>query len=165
METANLVDIKYFNFGDQDLPIKKSDPDSPIIECTIDSHTLKNAICDLGSSVNIMSKEVYKTYLVPLTIPMGTYLQLIDNSTRYIEGIAIDLLVQIRGSYVPTDFMILDMGISKDVPLILGCPFLNTVNACIFVGSRKIQMTLAGKRETFPFALGPKPDEKEARDI
>jgi len=55
IETANLVDIKYFNFGDQDLPIKKSDPGSPIIECTIGPQTFKNIVCDLGSSVNIMS--------------------------------------------------------------------------------------------------------------
>jgi hypothetical protein len=45
METANLVDIKYFNFGDQDLPINKSDPGNPIIECTIDSHIFKNVVC------------------------------------------------------------------------------------------------------------------------
>ena len=63
METANLVDIKYFNFGDQDLPIKKSDPSSPIIECTIGPHTFKNVVYDLGSSVNIMSEEMYNTIL------------------------------------------------------------------------------------------------------
>jgi len=40
------------------------------------------------------------------------------------------------------DFMILDMWTSKDVNLILGRPFLNTINACIFIGSGKIQMTL-----------------------
>jgi len=69
--------------------------------------------------------------------------------------------------------MILDMGNSKDIPLILGHPFLNIVNACIFVGSGKIQMTLARKRETFPFVRGPsyatnlqvkRPAEKEARN-
>jgi len=41
METANLVDIKYFNFRDQDLPIKKSDSGSPIIECIVGPHTFK----------------------------------------------------------------------------------------------------------------------------
>jgi len=100
-----------------------------------------------------MSKEVYESYFVPLAIPTGTYLQLIDNLTRYIERIATDMLVQIRGSHVPADFMILDMGNSKDAPLILGRPFLNTVNACIFVGSGKIQMTLVRKEKHFPLLL------------
>ena len=41
METTNLVDIKDFSFGDQDLPIKKSDSGSPIIECIVGPHTFK----------------------------------------------------------------------------------------------------------------------------
>jgi len=41
MGTANLVDIKYFNFEDQDLPINKSDPGSPIVDCTIRPHTFR----------------------------------------------------------------------------------------------------------------------------
>jgi len=91
METANLVDIKYFNFGDQDLPIKKNDPGSPIIECTIGPHTFKNVVCDLGSSVNIMSKEMYDTLFYSPMAPGTAYLQLADQSTCYIEGIATDL--------------------------------------------------------------------------
>ena len=62
METTNLVDIKYFNFGDQDLSIKKSDPGIPIIECIIGPHTFKNSVCDPGLSVNIMSKNCMKLY-------------------------------------------------------------------------------------------------------
>jgi len=85
--------------------------------------------------------------------PAAAYLQLADQSTCYIEGIATDLLVQIRGSYILADFMILDMGNSKDVPLILGRPFLNTIHACIFVGSRKIQMNLARKEKHFSLLL------------
>ena len=103
METANLVDIKYFNFVDQDLPLKKSDPGSTIIECTIGPHTFLNAVCDLGSCVNIMSKEKYNTLFYSPMAPAAAYLQLADQSTCYIEGIATDLLVQIRGSYIPAD--------------------------------------------------------------
>ena len=35
--------------------------------------------------------------------PAAAYLQLADQSTCYIEGIATDVLVQSRGSYVPAD--------------------------------------------------------------
>ena len=72
----------------------------------------------------------------------------------YVEGIALDLLVRVRDSYVPTDFVILNMGISKDAPLILGHPFLNTANACIYVASAHIQFHLDGRKETFAFASG-----------
>jgi len=70
----------------------------------------------------------------------------------YVEGIAQDLLVRIRGAYVPADFVVLNMGISKDAPLILGHPFLNTSNACIYVASGRIQFHLDGRKETFDFA-------------
>jgi len=53
----------------------------------------------------------------------------------YVEGIALDLLVKVRDTYVPADFVVSNMGISKDAPLILGRPFLNTANACIYVAS------------------------------
>ena len=38
--------------------------------------------------------------------------------------------------------------------LILGYPFLNTTNVCIYVASRWIQFHLDGKKETFAFASG-----------
>ena len=84
--------------------------------------------------------------------PTSVYLQLADQSVCYVEGISLDLLVKVRDSYVPADFVILNMGISKVAPIILGCPFLNTTNACIYVASRCIQFHLDGKKETFAFA-------------
>jgi hypothetical protein len=48
--------------------------------------------------------------------------------------------------------MILDMGNDKDTPLILGHPFLNTANACIYVASRQIQFHFAERKEIFAFA-------------
>ena len=91
-------------------------------------------------------------------------MQLADQLVRYIEGVATDLLVKIRVAYVPADFVILDMGNDKDTPLILGRPFLNTANACIYVASGKFQFHFAGKKETFAFASRkPVFDEKQLR--
>ena len=48
-------------------------------------------------------------------------------------------MVKIQDYYVAADFMILDMGEEgKDVPIILGRPFLNTMNAFIYIGSRQV---------------------------
>ena len=111
-------------------------------------------MCDLGSSVNIMSKKTYdKLFYTPLA-PTSVYLQLADRSTCYLEGVATNLLVKVRSAYVPTDFMILDMGNAEDTPLILGRPFLNTANACIYVASGQIQFHFVGRKEIFAFASG-----------
>jgi hypothetical protein len=50
--------------------------------------------------------------------------------------------------------MILDMGNAEDTHLILGHPFLNVANACIYVASGQIQFHFARKKETFAFASG-----------
>ena len=50
--------------------------------------------------------------------------------------------------------MISDMGNTEDTPLILGCPFLNTADACIYVASGQIQFHFAGRKEIFAFAFG-----------
>ena len=93
--------------------------------------------------------------------PTSVYLQLANQSSCYLEGVATDLLVKVRSVYVPIDFMILDMGNDKDTPLILGRPFLNTTNACIYVASGQIQFHFAGRKEIFAFASGqPLFDEK-----
>ena len=153
MEIVNLVTSRYdFGLDGWGVPIKKGDPRSPVITCSTGPHTFENAICDLGSSVNIMSKETYENLFYTELAPTSVYLQLADQSVCYVEGIAQDLLFGIRGAYVPTNFVVLNMGISKDAPLILGHPFLNTSNACIYVASGRIQFHLDGMKKTFAFA-------------
>ena len=92
METANLVTARYdFSENGWGFPIKKGNPRNPIITCSIGPHTFHNAICDIGSSINIMSKETYDIlFYTPLASTL-VYLQLDDQSTRYLVGVAIDL--------------------------------------------------------------------------
>ena len=99
-----------------------------------------------------MSKETYENLFYTKLAPTSVYLQLVEQSVCYVEWIALDLLVRVRDCYVLADFVILNMGISKDAPLILGHPFLNTANACIYVASAHIQFHLDGRKETFAFA-------------
>ena len=61
-----------------------------------------------------------------------------DQSIRFPEGIARDVMVRIQDHYAPTDFMVLDMGEEDDTPIILGIPFLNTTNTTIYVGSGQV---------------------------
>ena len=96
MERANLVTARYdFSENGWGFLIKKGDPRNPIITCSIAPHTFHNAICDLGSSINIMSKETYdKLFYTPLA-STSVYLQLADQSTHYLKGVATDLLVKL----------------------------------------------------------------------
>jgi hypothetical protein len=62
-----------------------------------------------------------------------------DQSIQFPEGIARDVMVKIQDHFVPTDFLVLDMGDEEeDTPIILGRPFLNTTDTIIYIGSRQI---------------------------
>ena len=78
-----------------------------------------------------MSKVTYN-YLFgdePL-FPTYMQLQMADQSIRFLEGIAKDVMVRVHDLYALADFMVLDMGEEEDnTPIILGRPFLNTTNA------------------------------------
>ncbi|KAI4313312.1 hypothetical protein L6164_026303 [Bauhinia variegata] len=62
---------------------------------------------------------------------MGT--QLVDRSITYPKGIVEDVQVKVEKFIFHVEFMIMDMDVGKDVPLLLGRPFLVTLEAMIDV--------------------------------
>jgi hypothetical protein len=113
---------------------KKEDPGRPTITCSIGEHVIHNTFYDLGASMNIMSKITYDEILGGPLSTINFQLQMVDLSLRKPEGVAKDVLVKVREAYIPTDFIILDMGHKQRVPPILGRPFLNTTKAVLHVG-------------------------------
>ena len=85
------------------------------------------------------------------------YLQLANQSVRHLTGIAKDILVKIRNYLVPINFVILNMEVDTEIPLILGRPFLSMTTAHIDAGFGVIQLNINGQKERFGFR--PK-DEK-----
>jgi hypothetical protein len=66
-------------------------------------------------------------------------------------GIADDIKVRIRNSFVPMDFVVLEMDVCHQIPLFLGSPFLSTARATIDVATGIIKLNISGKEETFTF--------------
>jgi hypothetical protein len=62
-----------------------------------------------------------------------------------------DILVRIRNSFMPVDFVVLKMDVCRQIPLILGRPFLSTTGATIDVAARIIKLNISRKEETFTF--------------
>ena len=91
-----------------------------------------------------MFKVTYK-YLFgdePL-FPTYMQLQMVDQSIRFSEKIAKDVMVRIHDQFAPADFMVLDMGEEEDdMAFILGRPFLNTTNTIIYVRSRQSPLSI-----------------------
>jgi hypothetical protein len=82
-------------------------------------------------------------------------LQLANQSLRYPIGIAEDIVVNIRGFFIPVNFVVLEMHLDLKVSLILGRPFLSMANAHIDVGIGEVKFNINGREERFPFRPRP----------
>ncbi|XP_066323639.1 uncharacterized protein [Miscanthus floridulus] len=126
----NTLQSKYDHLLASPFLAKKDDPGVLTIECTIGKRIFYKTFCDIGSGVNIISK-----------------LQMVDQSIRFPEGIAKDVMVRIHDHFSPTNFMVLDMGEEEDnTPIILRRPFFNTTNAIIYVGSGQVHFQFPGEK-------------------
>jgi hypothetical protein len=74
-------------------------------------------------------------------------LQLADQSLRYPIGIAKDIAVNIRGFFIPVDFVVMEMQPDSKVSLIHGRPFLSTANSHIDFGIGEVKFNINGREE------------------
>ncbi|XP_047949142.1 uncharacterized protein LOC125194975 [Salvia hispanica] len=128
------------------LPAKLKDPGSFNISCVIgdDKHT--KALCDLGESINLMPLSFVRKMKIGTLKPTRITLQMADRSVTYPEGIIEDVLVRVNDFIFPVDFVVLDMEEDRNVPLILGRPFLATWKALIDVSRGELTLRMGTKQ-------------------
>ncbi|XP_038887870.1 uncharacterized protein LOC120077859 [Benincasa hispida] len=76
-------------------------------------------------------------------------LDLADRTIKYPEGKIEDVLVMVDNLIFPADFIILDYEADKEVPIILGCPFLATGKVLIDVHKGELAMRVDNKGVKF----------------
>jgi len=76
------------------------DPRRPIIPISIGCHSFLDAICDFGTSVNIMPKVIYEKILNDLLLYTNMRLQLVDQSICYPEGVLEEVVIRVEKSYM-----------------------------------------------------------------
>jgi hypothetical protein len=90
---------------------KMGDPGVPTISCLIGTQKFDQALCDLRASMSIMPKVIYDQLNHDALVSTSMHLQLVDQSIRHPMGILEDILMRIRNSFVPVDFMVLKMDV------------------------------------------------------
>ena len=115
----------------QKLPAKMKDPGSFTIPCSIGKYEFKKALCDYGTSINLMPLLVVQRLSLGELTPTAITLQMADRSMAQLEGILEDVLVKVGKFIFPVDFVIMQMEEDTQVPLLLGRPFLATGAALI----------------------------------
>ena len=131
------------------LPPKKRDPWSFSIPCMIGEKFQGGALCDLGSSVNLMPLSVFRKLQLGEAQPTSVTLQLADRSLAYPKGIIEDVLIKVDKFILPADFIVLDCEEDAELPLIVVRPFLATARTLIDVEKGEIKLRVNGDEVVF----------------
>ena len=127
------------------------DPGVPMISYSIFDQNNRRALCDLGSSINIMPKLIFEQLQYPTLSKTCMFVQLADSTVQHPKGIVENIYVRIRNCFVLADFVILNKEGDLGLDLILGHPFLSSVKARIDVGSGEVQFRIGVDNIFFKF--------------
>jgi len=131
------------------LPPKLKDPGAFTIPCSIGPVEVGKALCDLGSSINLMPLSMMKKLGCGEPKPTRMTLTLADRSISYPFGVLEDVLVKVNELVFPADFVILDMAEDEEMPFILGRPFLATGRALIDVEMGELMLRFHNEQVVF----------------
>jgi len=119
---------------------------------SIDMVDFPEALCDFGSSVNIMPRVLYEKFFTYPLLETTICLQLADRILSFPKEILKNLCVRVGTLYAPADFVVIETGNDDRAPIILGRPFLNTSGAVIYASAAKRSVsTSKGRKVTFSF--------------
>nr|XP_009765585.1 PREDICTED: uncharacterized protein LOC104217130 [Nicotiana sylvestris] len=145
---------------------KKEDLGDFTITCTIGADDFARALCDNGDNINLMPLAIYKQAWLVMPRPTSMRLQMDDRSIKRPVGIVDDVLVKVGKFHLPADFVILDCAVDKEIPIILGRPFLAIGRALMDLERNEIKLCVNDKQVTFQASKGMKlPHEYESISV
>ena len=122
------------------LPQKVKDSGSFSIPYTIRDSTFDKALCDLGTNINLIPFSVFRKLGLEEVKPTSISLQMADRSLTFPRGIIKDVLVKVDKFIFSVDFVVLNMEEGREIPLILGRPFLAISRTLIDVHSSNLTL-------------------------
>ena len=110
----------------KNLPQKMQDPRSFTIPCTIGNYEFGKALCDYGVSINFMPLSMVRRLSLGELTPITMSLHMVGRLMAQPEGILEDVLVKVGKFIFLVDFIVINLEEDKQIPLMLGRPFLET---------------------------------------
>ena len=81
-------------------------------------------MCDFGANFKLIPLSIFRRLGFGEACPTTVTLQLVDRSLKRPRVVIEDVLVKVDKFIFPTDLIVLDMEEDKEIPIILGRPFL-----------------------------------------
>ena len=85
----------------------------------------------MGLNEDLTPYSFFKKLSITDLEPTNIFILLIDHSVVYPRGVIEDVLVKVNKFIFLANFVILDMEVDEDIPIILGQPFLSTFDLLV----------------------------------
>jgi len=135
---------------------KYSDPGSLVVDVSINGQSIKNALIDLGATINVMTKDTMKNLKIEgLRDPLAI-MQLAESSTVTPNEMIENIVVTLDSLEYLADFMILSPKVNLfGYPIMLCWPWLATID--VIINCRLGNMTISNgqakkKIDLYPLA-------------
>lgn len=90
----------------QPLLVKYNDPGNPTATIYIDGNPIENTSINLGTTINVMTKEIFTTLRLDELRQTPIVLELAERSRVTHEGVVEDVVTTVDSWRYPTDFLI-----------------------------------------------------------
>ena len=107
------------------------------------------ALCDSGAIINLMPLSIVKRLILGELTPTAMTLQMADRTLAQPEGFLENVLIKVGKFIFLVDFVVIDIEEDKQVPLLLGRPFLTTGATLIDVKKRELTLRVRDKAMHF----------------
>ncbi|KAK8369039.1 hypothetical protein V6Z12_A01G085000 [Gossypium hirsutum] len=121
------------NIKREKVPPKLKDSGSFTNLIEIGGANFGKALCDLGTSINLLSLSIYHMLGLDDLKETPVTLQPADKSLVHPKGVLDDVLVRVRQFILLIDFIVLHFNEDLEIPILLGEPFLSTSKVTIDV--------------------------------
>ena len=145
------------------LPKKMQNPSNFTRPCEIGHAGMGKALCYSEANINLMPLSVTQRLSLGELSTTTMTLHMADKTLAHPERILEDVLIKVGKFIFPMDFIIIDIEEDKQVPLLLGRPFLATGVALINV--KKEELTLKVGDEAVHFNLNHSLKQHELSNI
>ncbi|GJS01015.1 hypothetical protein Tco_0317523 [Tanacetum coccineum] len=154
---SEKVKVKIIEHG---LPKKISDPGNYVLPVKVNGVVEMVALADTGARVSVLPYSLYQNLGLGNPMPYHSNLTMANNTQAKAMGEVRNVRIQIGYQAYIVDFLLLDIPVDNELPLLLGRPFLRTCGAVIDMG----RGTMSIDDEVIRHTYFPKPRVKTILD-
>ncbi|KAF3557402.1 hypothetical protein F2Q69_00014171 [Brassica cretica] len=125
---------------------KVDDPGKFVFPCSIAGVVFKEALCDFGSSVNLVSKAIVDELGIFYVEPSQVKLDFANSSMAVPYGTIRNLHVQVGDYVLHTEFQVIEMRKDHEMPLIFGRSFMAKVGAIVDMPNKRASFSNINKK-------------------